>query len=112
MSAVNLCERCGALMLGKAVASMDYMTGPRAGNEHIELCPGCVDSFMDWMHSATAPLQQTPYREEWQPKPKATESQLMLENGYCGASNGNGAGLCLRAKGHDGEHRDGGVTWA
>lgn len=111
MSAVNLCERCGALMLGKAVATLDIQTSSEARNEHIEICPGCVSSFMDWNHSATTPMQATPYRDPWKEDAGKTESQLMLENGYCGNTPHGSNGMCLRPKGHEGTHRDGDKTW-
>lgn len=77
MSAVNLCDRCGGLMLGKAAATMDYQTGPDAGYRHVELCPGCIGAFVEWMGSQSEPMSKTPYREPW----KAPEDRPMLERG-------------------------------
>lgn len=110
MSAVNLCERCDSLMLGKAVGSLDLQKSEEARNERIELCPACIGDLVAFL--AEHPVRdRTTFREGWKPEAKRTDSQLMLENGYCGNHPDDGEAMCLRPKGHEGNHVDGAFSW-
>lgn len=108
MSAVNLCERCGNLMLGKAVATLTLQKTPTAEVERLEWCPGCVNDFVRFLETQPDRPNET-YREPWK-ETKRPESMLMLEKGTCGDKYQDKY-LCLRAKDHDGLHRDGEIEW-
>lgn len=66
MSAVNLCERCGALMLAKAVTTITVttITPPEVQPHTIryEFCPGCLQEFATYLLNAGPPAQRT-YRK-------------------------------------------------
>lgn len=66
MSAVNLCERCGALMLAKAVTTITVTTiTPPDTQPHTiryEFCPGCLQEFATYLLNAGPPAQRT-YRK-------------------------------------------------
>ena len=108
MSAVNLCERCGSLMLGKAVATIVLQKDPSKATEKIEFCPGCLNDFLRLMETKPDREKET-YREPWK-ETHRPESMLMLERGTCGEKYQDKY-LCLRAKDHDGLHRDGEIEW-
>lgn len=76
MSAINLCERCDAFMLGKAVAVIRLDKTPSSYTETLEICPACVTDFMDFMHSAPTRdknVFREPYKE---PEPPADAPAL------------------------------------
>lgn len=64
MSALNLCERCDALMLGKAVGTIRLEETPTADYKSYELCPACVGDFHDFMHSGPS-RDARPFREPY-----------------------------------------------
>lgn len=70
VSALNLCERCDALMLGKAVATLQVQDSPRDYAKTIEICPACIGDFHDFMHSGPT-RDNRPFREPYTPPEEA-----------------------------------------
>lgn len=114
MSAINLCERCDALMIGSAVAHVEIKTGPREEYQRMEICPPCVGDLMAWQAEKPQRDKQV-YRSPWKPSEQPSAARLALEAaGYCGAVyevDGTPKYMCLRTPGHVGLHEDGAQTW-
>lgn len=112
MSVVNLCERCGSLMLGKAVVQISVRENPDVNFEGIEICPGCLSDYYRFLE-AKPDRNGTVFKEPYTKPPEQSESTLVLTSGYCGETHtfeGRDF-MCLRPKGHKGYHEDGSVEW-
>lgn len=124
MSAVNLCDRCNALMLGKAVAVLGASTLFGAVQAHKEICPECMKELMAFLKDAPNREGQV-FREPYDPEAKEPDPVVpQLTAGavsvYCGAvllddgpddSQGDPLAMCLLPPNHKGNHTDGAEAW-
>lgn len=72
MSAVNLCDRCNAFALGKAIGEVLVSPAPNSYYEgtqkKMELCPECVGELMAFLDADVKREGTKAYKEPWQPK--------------------------------------------
>lgn len=114
MSSVNLCERCGSLMLARALGSVEVVKRPGDPYERVEFCPACVADLVGFLAEHPTRNRGEAFTEPWEPAPEKSETVAMLEAGPCGAQTVGQDGvefMCLRAKGHKGYHIDGTKEW-
>lgn len=113
MSSVNLCERCGSLMLAKALGTLELARFPGDPYNRIELCPACISELNAFLAEKPERHRGEAFTEPWSPTPAKSEAVMMLEAGPCGEQKTeNGVEfMCLRARGHKGYHIDGSMEW-
>lgn len=67
MGSVNMCERCGALMIGGAVGSVVIALSSDPDtyeNVKREICPGCVEDILTLVETKVTP-KENGYREPY-----------------------------------------------
>ena len=82
MGSINICDRCGSLVQGRAVGSVAITTSsdPATADEKtMEICPGCVADFMLMWETVVTPREKA-YRQPYvEVKPETnTESAEQL----------------------------------
>lgn len=70
MATVNFCEREQCQTMGKSIimGTLAYSVSETAKTERIEICPGCVAEFMEWLASAPANVRPRAYQDAYDPK--------------------------------------------
>lgn len=70
-----MCDRCNRLGKGTALGGIAYRTNIAerlSASKSVELCPGCVKSFLEWLHNPkadadTPALSDVPFTEPYAP---------------------------------------------
>lgn len=68
MSSVNLCDRCGAMVTGAALASLNLRTSADYDTSETvtkELCPGCVALIIALVEDDNVQPLHRSYRKPW-----------------------------------------------
>lgn len=51
LSAINICERCETMALGKAMGIVTTRLSPDDSYRTVEICPGCVEELCLWLQA-------------------------------------------------------------
>lgn len=75
MATVNFCEREACQTMGKssAMGALTYMLREDGRTERIELCPGCVGEFVEWLKDAPAGPRPRAYQDPYTPAPEPSD---------------------------------------
>lgn len=83
MATLNMCERCGAMALSKAMGGIQSWDQPNGSmGEAQELCPGCVGEFHSFMKGEPVSVGDRPktgYRHPWE-APKSDLGTVSTED--------------------------------
>lgn len=78
MATINMCERCGGMATSTAMGAVQCWDAPgKAWPDAVELCPGCVGEFHQFMNGETVSIGDRPkqgYRKPWKPAKSGLES--------------------------------------
>jgi hypothetical protein len=76
VATVNFCEREQCQTMGKShvMGLVTYSTEMHSDNKAIELCPGCVGEFMEWLDKAPETERPKAYKEPWVKTEKSAET--------------------------------------
>lgn len=74
VATVNFCEREKCQTMGKssAMGSLLYSISEGAQSNRIEICPGCVAEFVEWLNAAPTDERPRAYQDPYDPKKKST----------------------------------------
>lgn len=80
MASINLCERCGSMVTGNALAGINIRTGGEYESETIqkEVCPDCIGAIIAIVEAETDPNERA-YRKPWKradEEPKSVAATL------------------------------------
>lgn len=83
MATLNMCERCGAMALSKAMGGVQSWDSPNQQlTDAQELCPGCVGEFHTFMKGEPVSVGDRPktgYRQPWE-EPKSGLDTVSTED--------------------------------
>lgn len=73
MATVNFCDRCESMGKADAMGRLTYMTDITQLPKDVEICPGCVGDFMEWLESDIMTTRERGYRKPWKKEEKEPE---------------------------------------
>ena len=71
LSAIHLCERCGALVKGDALAFVTYQPNIMEQAMRMDLCPDCIQEAIKYLSETTEPKERSYSKPFRTPSPES-----------------------------------------
>lgn len=78
MSAVHVCDRCGAIVAEKALATLALRLSPNDVADPLALCPDCVSGIHAFLSAEVSP-EQAAYKQPFRPATSPDENAKAQE---------------------------------
>ena len=75
VATVNFCERKGCQTMGKSTAmgALTYMLAEGLSVQRVEICPGCVAEFAEWLEAAPTGERPRAYQDPYTRTPPPSD---------------------------------------